>query len=346
MARLSSSPRFKIAAAVLVLLSFLALCEGGLRLLDIDARFQNRLFVLNRALDYPEVFERDRDLFWRLRPSQTITSQFFEGKTYTINASGFRGPEIQVDDDHERIMLLGNSCLFGWGVGWEESTAGQLQRQLGKDYEVVNAAVPGYSSLQGLRSLERVASGLNPDVIVVMFGWNDQWAAANQTSDIDQDLGSELLIDLQNSLGRLQIYRLLKKLLLSHVEPPLDSLFDRAAPVYRVDLVSYRQTLTDIIKMARAMGARVFLVTEPQPSHLAYGAAVVNHPAVRNHQRYNVVVREVAQKLGVVLIDAAAAFDTRSDLYDDPRRDFIHFNAGGHQLLADLIAAELTRDGE
>jgi len=306
-----------VASAIVLLLALLAI-EGAVRLAGVDSYFENRFFVLNRALDYPDVFLRDPELFWRFRPGQTITSRFFEGKTYRINSDGLRGPEISRTDDKSLVILLGNSCMFGWGVDYENSVAGQLATMVGEDHHVANAGIPGYSSFQGRILFERQLAALQPDVVVVMFGWNDQWAAASEIADKDQRFPPAVIVTVQNWLSQWHSYRLMKRLWLRSIEPDPDSLFDRQAPVYRVGLADFRDNLATISSSARDTGARVILITEPQPSNPVYGESVTNHPAVRQHQRYNRVVRELAARLGVELVDAAEAFQERDDLYDDP----------------------------
>src|SRR3989304_2215278 len=57
-------------------------------IIPFDTFFENRFFLVNRSLDYPEVFQRDLEIFWRFRPSLNISSQFFEEKRYRINSYG------------------------------------------------------------------------------------------------------------------------------------------------------------------------------------------------------------------------------------------------------------------
>lgn len=333
--------RYKLGASLVISVLVVVLVEVALRLSGLDTTFQNRFFILNRDLDYPEVFDRDCDLFWRLRPGQTVTSRFFEGKTYRINEQGLRGPEIPPVKNEKRILLMGNSCMFGWGVSGEQSTAGRLGQRLDSGFLVINAGVPGYSSLQGLRLLERDLVLLRPDYVVAMYGWNDEWAAAGGIADKDQKSPPRPLVAAQNMLARWHTYRLLKKLLLSVTEPDIDSLWSRTAPVYRVSLDDFRTNLLEICRTAERFNAVPILVTEPQPSNLEYGAQVSGHPAVRQHERYNDVVLSLARDEGFVLVDAAREFERYGNLYDNARRDFIHFNAAGHAVLADLLAGTI-----
>lgn len=334
--------RIRVVFAVVSVVLFMALSEAVLRVAHTDTYFQNRFFTLNRALDYPEVFKKDRTLFWRLREGQTVTSKFFEGRTYRINSLGLRGEEVASVKTARRVLTLGNSCTFGWGVPYQSTFSARLEPLLGTQYETINGGIPGYSSFQGRRFFERELIHLKPDIVIIMFGWNDHWAAASGIPDKEQRFPPELVLEVQNELSRLHSYRLLKKLLLSLLEKDPDSLFDRAAPVYRVGLDDFRSNLHAICRTVQGMGATPIMVTSPAPSLPQDGRDVWWAPAVGYHARYNEVVRELARSAKVVLVDAARAFEGHEGLYDDPFLDFIHFNASGHELVATLLAQAIT----
>ncbi|MEW5995137.1 MAG: SGNH/GDSL hydrolase family protein, partial [Candidatus Zixiibacteriota bacterium] len=325
-----------------VLIVSVSLVEVAVRIAGIDTYFQNRFFVVNRALDYPDVFKKDSRLFWRLRPGHTVTSRFFEGKAYRINSLGLRGDEVPPKKDRPRILALGNSCTFGWGVTDEQTYTRRLEKLLGGSYEVINCGIPGYSSWQGKLFLQRELIDLQPDILLICYAWNDHWAAANQIADKDQQLPPQAILAVQNFLSRFHSYRLLKKLLLSAVEKNPDSLFDRSAPVYRVGLEDFALNLREMCRFARSHNVRPYLMTSPIASlHIYFppGSRSLIH---RYHQKYNDVIWEVAKSEGVGLIDLAAEFDRHYDLYDDARWDLKHYNAKGHLAAARLIAATLT----
>ncbi len=328
----------RAAVAVLSIVAFVSIAEILVRLTGADTTFMNRFFVLNRALDYPDVFEKDRRLFWRLRPDQTVTSRFFEGRTYHINSLGLRGEEIVDIKRRPRILALGNSCTFGWGVTDEETYVAQLESLLGGAYQVINGGIPGYSSFQGKRFFEHELASLRPDVVLICYAWNDHWAAANQIADKDQEFPPGAVIALQNLLSRFQSYRLLKKVLLATVESDPDSLFDRSRPVYRVGAEDFGQNLRAICRQAALRQAVPVLLTSPIASVHIYYPAGSRSPMHRFHERYNELIREVARAEGVGLVDLALEFDHYNDLYDDARRDPIHFNAKGHRVVAQAIA--------
>ncbi|MFZ5981588.1 MAG: SGNH/GDSL hydrolase family protein [Candidatus Zixiibacteriota bacterium] len=328
----------RLAAAVTALIIFVALAEIVLRAGQVDDYFQNRFFVLNRALDYPDVFRRDHDLFWRFHPDRTITSRFFQGRTYHINKLGLRGSDIATTKTAPRLITLGNSCTFGWGVPPDETYPRQLEKALGGRYEVINGAIPGYSSYQGKKFFEHDLLKLQPDIVTVLFAWNDHWAAAAQIPDKDQQLPPEIILGLQNFFSRFHFYRFLKKTLLSAVETDPDSTFDRSHIVYRVGLEDYKENLKEICSFARERGAVPILLTSPIPALEKYYSAGARSSMHAFHERYNEIVRAIAAEDSVALVDLAREFDRYDSLWDDAVNDPIHFNARGHDLAAQLIA--------
>ena len=335
----------KLSLSVLILLLFVCGLELFLRLAGVDTFVENRFFVLNRALDYPELFQKDRELFWRLRPSQQIRSRFFDGKKIRINSLGLRGDEVASDKTNRRIVAIGNSCTFGWGVPVQTIFTTLLNRRLGGDWESINAGLPGYSSFQGKKFLESDILELEPDILLVMFGWNDHWAAASQIADKDQQFPSQTVIALQNNLARLHTYRLLKKGWLNLIEQSTDSTFDRERSVYRVGLRDFRTNLNEICRIAKSNNILPALLTSPIPSLDKYYPRGMTSPLHRKHEQYNQMIRAVALENDILLVDLNLEFEKADQLWDNPANDPIHFNARGHVLAALTIATRLKRAG-
>ena len=81
----------KVIYAILTFVCFVVISELILGLSGFESYVQKRFFVVNHALDYPEVFLRNKKLFWKLKPNQTVTSKFFQGHSYRINSAGLHG---------------------------------------------------------------------------------------------------------------------------------------------------------------------------------------------------------------------------------------------------------------
>ena len=331
----------KLSLSIISLLAFLVISEAVIRLFKINTYFQSRFFIVNRALDYPDVFERDRRLFWKPRPNQTVTSQFFDGQTYRLNSLGLRGDDIQKIKDRPRLIALGNSCTFGWGVTDEEVFTAQLDGLLHNNYEVINAGVPGYTSFQGKIFYESVLEELQLDILLVLFAWNDQWLAANDIPDKEQKFPPEFIILAQNLLSHLHSYRLLKRWLLVTLEKDPDSLFSRNQPVARVGLDDFYENLKSICRQAQNNGARPVLLTSPVPSLERYFVPGSVSPLHAYHEKYNRTIRQLAQDEHLAIVDLALEFDQYPGLFDDAAYDPIHFNARGHRLAAELIARKI-----
>ncbi|MBN1213282.1 MAG: SGNH/GDSL hydrolase family protein, partial [candidate division Zixibacteria bacterium] len=179
---------------------------------------------------------------------------------------------------------------------------------------------------------------LKPDIITILFSWNDHWAAASQIADRDQEFPPQILLEAQNFLGRFHFYRLMKKTLLSAVEKNPDSIFDRQNIVYRVGLDNFGLNLKEICERVREAGATPILLTSPIPSLEKYYPPGARSTLHAFHEKYNGVIRDVAAVYDIDLVDLAREFDMYDGLWDDAARDPIHFNARGHELAARLIA--------
>src|SRR4030042_5480990 len=100
----------------LTLLVFFFIAEVFFRIIDFQRIFPERAFILNPELSYPQYYKKDAELFWRIRPNQTIKGKFFVDGVYKINSKGYREREFSAEKNHDltRIICVGTSCTFGW----------------------------------------------------------------------------------------------------------------------------------------------------------------------------------------------------------------------------------------
>jgi lysophospholipase L1-like esterase len=145
----------------------------------------------------PAPVRADPDLLWSNEPNARKTQPVNPrplGRepawTAEINSEGFRGAERSASADRATYLILciGDSITFGFGVDQNDSWPEQLARRLrehhpGPAFEVINAGVPGWSWLQGLRFLEMRGLDLDPDFVVIGHGTNDQLLAARITDE-------------------------------------------------------------------------------------------------------------------------------------------------------------------
>ncbi len=101
-------------------------------------------------------------------------SSFGFDATVTINWKGFRGPPLPYERTRNvsRIVLLGDSFAWGYGVNYSDTFAARLEQDL-SHVEVVNLAVSGYSTDQQLLLYIDEGRRYKPDLVLVQVAAND-----------------------------------------------------------------------------------------------------------------------------------------------------------------------------
>ena len=91
--------------------------------------------------------------------------------TVHINNLGFRDKEVNLTAPHPyRIVAIGDSFTYGWGVEAEQAWPKQLEQRLAKDghpVEVFNLGKPGAGPPYYAELAERALPILKPDLVVV-----------------------------------------------------------------------------------------------------------------------------------------------------------------------------------
>jgi lysophospholipase L1-like esterase len=215
----------------------------------------------------PGLYRSDAELFWRLQPD---TSLEVENRVYRmrtrpvtwrieINADGQRGaPFPSAESASPLIAALGDSCTFGFRVGEQETYPALLQASLRERgmprATVLNYGVPGYTSFQGRRLLDRLLARGRPDYVILAFGAND----------LERDVASDAAKAERLSPLRLQLYTALNHLaiarLLGRREGDQRRDPDRPAQTTRVSPAEFRENLLAMVRAARNAGARVILL--------------------------------------------------------------------------------------
>ncbi|MEO6711188.1 MAG: SGNH/GDSL hydrolase family protein, partial [Planctomycetota bacterium] len=93
----------------------------------------------------------------------------------SINSLGFRDPKTSLGKlpGSRRLLFLGDSMTWGWGVDDGERFTDLLAADLPTGFEVFNTAVPGYGTDQEFWTLEERGDSLAPDFVVLVFIFND-----------------------------------------------------------------------------------------------------------------------------------------------------------------------------
>lgn len=107
----------------------------------------------------------DADLGWVNRPLARCT---FKGHPLSIDEFGMRDdrPAANAGAAPERVLLLGDSQVFGDGVAWPDTLGARLETLL-PGVRTLNAGAIGYGPDQAVLAFERLAPRLKPTLAVV-----------------------------------------------------------------------------------------------------------------------------------------------------------------------------------
>ncbi|MEZ6037624.1 MAG: SGNH/GDSL hydrolase family protein [Planctomycetota bacterium] len=134
--------------------------------------------AVDRIFERPPHDEAAMDgRLFRHLPNVDVSLGSFQVRT---NALRCRGPEIQEKkpDGVFRVVLLGDSVAFGWGVDDEVTFARRLEREWNAQghqqrLEVVNTALPKYDTNQEEATLRELGLRLQPDLVLLVYVTND-----------------------------------------------------------------------------------------------------------------------------------------------------------------------------
>lgn len=250
------------------------------------------------------------------------------GSTFTVStdANGLRAPLHPVEKAAGalRVMTLGCSTTFGWGVNDDESYPARLEATLkedGKRAEVINAGQPGYSSFQGLWLWDRALEQYKPDVVV--FGYLIQDARQVAYTDKSQAI-------LQHNADYLRANLLYRFRLFLAARELIDQYRIQAkekGEVSRVPAEDYVENIRTFKKKVEAAGAKLVLFGFP----LERAGYTADHRAL---------LHSAAEVLGLPIYDpqkeVEAATATQSLFFPMDRG---HANAAG----CDLIGRGMAR---
>lgn len=137
----------------------------------------------------------DATLMWSLVPSQEFRYAN-QSSGYRTNSLGLRSREISPEKqgNEYRILSLGESTTYGYGVANDETYSAQLETLLNagdgeKEFQVINAGVPAWSSFQSLLFLKERGIKLEPDMVLLYNEFNDYLPTSYRSSSSTQKQG-------------------------------------------------------------------------------------------------------------------------------------------------------------
>jgi lysophospholipase L1-like esterase len=320
-----------------------------------------RLRFRPEKIEHQGPFEYDRDKIYRLKPNYTGE---FARRPVKTNRFGHRDDPLDLRKPAGvvRILAVGDSVTFGHGVDARESFPERLESLFnqcapGRRFEVINTAVPGNSPFQEYVDLTR-GFRFQPDAVILQFTLNDvvepyqvfrrfggvgrDYHGVEDVSYVHYLLSqrSGLYLFLQEVWNRVRLRdpggtRLPQKAW-QREEYMIRKLFDEPdSPPIRE---AWAECLKWMGRMAEACRKRAIpLVLVLTPSEIQLGqppdAAL---PQIR--------MRDFAEQQGLPCLDVLERIRAEVGSPEDVpvvwRKYFLdygHFNAAGHQFVADAL---------
>lgn len=171
-----------------ILTTLLGLSAALILLVGID-RVAGRLLT---RVDYFKAMTPHVTIFWESNEF-TFTS--------TTSSQGLRNPEVIIPKPKGtfRILALGDSFTWGWGVNLQDTWVKKLEaklREKNASVEVINAGVYGTSLTSQLAICEDYADRFDVDMILVGFYGTD---------DLDQELMTKRIFETEKVWAGLRI---------------------------------------------------------------------------------------------------------------------------------------------
>ena len=259
-----------------------------------------------------------------------------------------------------RILGLGDSFMFGWGVTLEESFLKKLEQNLeqrtGITIETINTGIPGWNLNHYYVYLKEIGVRYSPDIIVLSYYWNDLYIRKIQEK-IPADPKHQMGWQHRGGIFHLSyLFNFAKSLAhnirLKNRYKRIDYLYEITAR--RKELTKRKKVLlsdhgekdtqasTHILKtlfkkiqdLAYSHGSRLIITYIPD-------VAQPQHPEL---QFINGVLASVAKEMDIPFIDMTRVFESSSDpesFYFWPK-DW-HTNAQGHERMAEALTPPICQ---
>ena len=287
-----------------------------------------------------EIYESDPVLYWKLKPNQSCYTKV-DRKPVHINSLGTRGLEFALAKPPNtlRILCLGDSRTFGWGLSESETYCGVLQSLLqdhasgGNKIEVINAGVNAWSYPQMQAYFRELGVHYHPD-FVVLEGANywTQFSDKNSPEFVSKFMTR---VRLKNFLRRFAIYHYLVEVKLHEfysryrtkfipVDPAHDTLFMEQQQKDPDGL--FRDAIEAVCRLARSNNIKPVLLHLPALDELGS----------TNLSRDFKIKLEISRGLNVPLLDLTP--DLRSGgkaLYLEA--DPVHPNREANKIIAQRL---------
>lgn len=288
--------------------------------------------------------------------SRTIGDEFTRRRSFTIStdANGIRIPDNLAGKNHSyvgakkgfRIVAMGASESFGWGVPYEQSYPAHLQRMLG--VQVVNASAPAGISTGMVRWAKKYLPGLQPDLVVYSLRppYPEQDPVgmfAKSMKALAEVAGDAPLVVVLPALSTFDLQI-----------PDIAGVYEGAADPIAADVAAVTAALDPmtVIGLTSSFRAAQLTYAGAKPGEVIVTMSTVNGQQILKTPAGEVIASATAPEVpkrspffgvppAVIAKDVLAAFEQRPEMREPLFFDGGHPDADGYKLMAERIAEVL-----
>lgn len=291
------------------------------------------------------IYQPDPKLFWKPLPNQSCYTKF-DHKTVHINSKGTRGEDFKEDKpkDVYRIISLGDSRTFGWGLSESETYSGLLERllrnQFGNKFEVINAGVNAWSFAQMYIYLRDIAMHYKPDMVLLADA--NLWSQFSEKSSKEFREKMMMRVRLKNLLRRSAIYHFvievkLKKFYEKYrtrfipVDPKRDDHFKKEQ---KADPNSFiEEQIVKICDLLISSNVKMLFIYIPGKKVVS----LIEKPTILK------IKEKVSKQYNIKLVNLTEDFRGTNHNFYLPG-DSVHPNAAGNKMIANRIFHSITSE--
>jgi lysophospholipase L1-like esterase len=263
-------------------------------------------------------------------------SAFLMGVPVSINSHGLRDREYPAvkPPGVYRIVMLGDSTTFGWGVTEQQTVAKILERELNKAgnrrFEVLNSGVGNYGTVQEYNHYLAYDRAFHPDLVILEYFIND-------AEPVPVERNTALI--RRSYLLAFTISRLDAMLRLAGARPNREAYYAGLYEDDRPGFQAAKQALAQLADATKGDGAQLLVAILPELHEINE-----RYPYEREEQRVEAVL--AAKQVPVMhLIEGLRGHGPESSLWVTPDDD--HPNGKANALIAtQMLPWVLTHAGE
>jgi len=251
------------------------------------------------------------------------------------------------------IFILGDSSAFGWGVDFEDTYGFVFMEIINRSlkpgdilHRIVNRAMPGISTFDGLNAVRRMNDIKTGDRVLVSLGSNDH-APASMT-DHQRSLNFKSIYGkIHIELERFLFFKMLRS---SWISARISFNDETKRLVNRVSIDDYNKNLGSIFQTIKSYGGKPAFINicniEEYTSVAIELTNSIDVPFIDFNKQVRPFLDEIPRRFPKKFIryfDAYGEKMEENELYAVLFPDGCHPNAIGHRLLGEVIFEVLER---